>query len=1337
MRKWNLKVMFILFFFILSTFLGNFEFENSDSSSKDINSLISNDSVEQIDNTPLSNLEGTRVAPRGLEENYFGGSWFDNFKDQSGIDWTLTNNVNVNEKNVKIQLEPPEVDANTIALWHFDEGAGTITYDETSNNNDGTLNGTDWVIGRFGDGLRFDGGTDYVNVGTLANIHNPITIEAWIFTNSFPNSQTIFSRNAYINFGYHYENSLFIYNSRTIMIFDRDSPSDFALQSTSQLEGNRWYHVVATRDINNNAVVYIDGDRVGSGNLGGDKTLTGTDYLIGMTNTGHYPFNGIIDEVRISNIFRYPLKIYSILSSKSINLPAGMQWDSLLINKTQLNNSYLNITILNALNNQPIPGTPKYTTKGEFDISYIDPIKYPSIKLKASFIGNNWGLTPTLHSWGVSWNKTNTWRDTFFAGLKGTSQNLINGSGELWPRTDITEWVKYSNNPILNPGTSGSWEDDHVSSPSIIYNGNGYMMWYHGDDGSIRNIGLATSSDGISWTKYTGNPVLSPGTGSDWDVKDVEAPTVIFDGNTYKMWYAGMNSSNDIQIGYAYSTDGITWQKYVNNPVLMVSSNATDWDGHYVRNPEVYFDGMIYHMWFTGLGGDQDNRPYQIGYAQSSDGINWIKCPDNPVIKEPIGWYIGKSNLQVIPYNEDYIGYFSYIGLGTPGEVHLATLNDGVTWNEYAGNPVLTKGPPGSWDATSVGCAELIFKEKQYCIYYVGISTTGQIGLAKSKCLNGNQYSKPITIPIQHHYNTLIINKAEPTGTYINITILDGLTKNPITNFENVRGNLVDISEISPISHPSIILKGNFDSNGFNTPILYDWSINWVKNTPPKILDFEHKQIINRTHSVGIKVNLTDNQDDEWNLTLMLEYKAPSNLTWQYQYLTNLQYIDDHWECNFTPPKDAELGPYSFKFTCIDSIGEIDIRLEENFITVNNNDPIIWEIKTTQPYVNRTNTIKIEINASDIETALNELIIGIKYKSPLDSVWKIDYISNKIFNLNHWEIFFTPQINADIGFYIFEIICNDSDFEVQDQILIKVLNNEPTKPKVSILPQKPTTNDNLSVLASNSSDIETDELEYWYRWYKNLSYIPELDNLTVISNKTTSMDDHWRCIVYPFDGDELGPHGQAEVVILNLTKMDSDNDGYFDYIDAFPNNPNEWLDSDSDGVGDNSDAFPTDPAASIDSDGDEYPDYWNPGKTEENSTTGLKLDAYPNDPDRYKKESIDYSLKYTIYLLLIIIILLFVIFIIKFVILKKKKQRTTEPFCSEKVIYDTRKMILNDTLKEDINLSHGEIKAMLDEKFQTGEISRDTYDYVNREILCLEETNQSIKNNGEEYKLKK
>jgi hypothetical protein len=62
------------------------------------------------------------------------------------------------------------------------------------------------------------------------------------------------------------------------------------------------------------------------------------------------------------------------------------------------------------------------------------------------------------------------------------------------------------------------------------------------------------------------------------------------------------------------------------------------------------------------------------------------------------------------------------------------------------------------------------------------------------------------------------------------------------------------------------------------------------------------------------------------------------------------------------------------------------------------------------------------------------------------------------------------------------------------------------------------------------------------------------------------------------------------------------------------------FDTDGDGVGDNDDAFPDDAAASVDTDGDGYPDEWNDEKSKEDSTTGLKLDHYPDNPEKWEKE---------------------------------------------------------------------------------------------------------------------
>ena len=56
---------------------------------------------------------------------------------------------------------------------------------------------------------------------------------------------------------------------------------------------------------------------------------------------------------------------------------------------------------------------------------------------------------------------------------------------------------------------------------------------------------------------------------------------------------------------------------------------------------------------------------------------------------------------------------------------------------------------------------------------------------------------------------------------------------------------------------------------------------------------------------------------------------------------------------------------------------------------------------------------------------------------------------------------------------------------------------------------------------------------------------------------------------------EVSNEGGTSTHIFNLIyKRDADGDEHYDEIDAFPNDPNEWLDTDGDGVGDNTDRYP-------------------------------------------------------------------------------------------------------------------------------------------------------------------
>jgi hypothetical protein len=144
-------------------------------------------------------------------------------------------------------------------------------------------------------------------------------------------------------------------------------------------------------------------------------------------------------------------------------------------------------------------------------------------------------------------------------------------------------------------------------------------MWYGGNDGTYTQIGHATSLDGVTWEKDMLNPVFTVGTSGDWDDLTVDGPSVLFDGHTYHMWYAGgKQDAWDWKTGYAYSFDGMNWvNDSDDNPVLDLG-NPGSWDDTFVGagGCEVISksDSIGFKMWY---GGGSGTAIGDIGYAIS------------------------------------------------------------------------------------------------------------------------------------------------------------------------------------------------------------------------------------------------------------------------------------------------------------------------------------------------------------------------------------------------------------------------------------------------------------------------------------------------------------------------------------------------------------------------------------------------------------------------------------------------------------------------------------------------------------------------------------------------
>lgn len=195
---------------------------------------------------------------------------------------------------------------------------------------------------------------------------------------------------------------------------------------------------------------------------------------------------------------------------------------------------------------------------------------------------------------------------------------------------DGINWTKDASYPFFPLGEEGSWDERGIDYVNVVHVGGTYHMWYIGEGGDHYRIGYAFSADGINWEKHPGNPVLDLGDTGSWDDEELLHPSVVYDGELYHMWYNGIGQSHQ-HTGYATSTDGITWEKYSGNPVLTTGEDGSWDDDELVLMCTVYHDNT-FHMLYGASDGTDEDKYLRVGYATSTDGIHWEKDIHNPVL---------------------------------------------------------------------------------------------------------------------------------------------------------------------------------------------------------------------------------------------------------------------------------------------------------------------------------------------------------------------------------------------------------------------------------------------------------------------------------------------------------------------------------------------------------------------------------------------------------------------------------------------------------------------------------------------------------------------------------
>ncbi|NQT81425.1 LamG domain-containing protein, partial [bacterium] len=194
-----------------------------------------------------------------------------------------------------------DIDEGLVAHWKFDESSGTDASDSSGNGYDGTLvnmGDSNWVEGKVGNALDFDGTDTYVEVGDVGE-YSDISITLWVNIDSLPvEFNSIFHHNLWSSGDVH-----FMIRASGVVQFSVNATSPTDQQSDyvfSDTDFGTWKHIGAVYDMTAQSVTfYIDGQQDSVVSYTTVRTAVPGPMQIGNWNDAVRNFDGRMDDLRI------------------------------------------------------------------------------------------------------------------------------------------------------------------------------------------------------------------------------------------------------------------------------------------------------------------------------------------------------------------------------------------------------------------------------------------------------------------------------------------------------------------------------------------------------------------------------------------------------------------------------------------------------------------------------------------------------------------------------------------------------------------------------------------------------------------------------------------------------------------------------------------------------------------------------------------------------------------------------------------------------------------------------------------------------------------------------
>ncbi len=155
-------------------------------------------------------------------------------------------------------------------------------------------------------------------------------------------------------------------------------------------------------------------------------------------------------------------------------------------------------------------------------------------------------------------------------------------------------------------------------SPTVLLDHGAYRMWYTGQgrDGRME-IRHATSEDGITWDFPTKAVLRSS---LAWERRNLLYPFVLKRDDLYEMYYTSYDRICEVAV--ATSQDGISWTKGA-GPILSPDPGSS-WDSLYCSKPCVVPELVGHDKLYYASRIDMDHKYYAIGLAIRENPLSGI-----------------------------------------------------------------------------------------------------------------------------------------------------------------------------------------------------------------------------------------------------------------------------------------------------------------------------------------------------------------------------------------------------------------------------------------------------------------------------------------------------------------------------------------------------------------------------------------------------------------------------------------------------------------------------------------------------------------------------------------